>query len=472
MTVFVTFIQLFYDYRNDVRNVASAFSHIEDSNQGTIAAALWHVDVELVEQIYKGLASLPMIDYVRIEFLEGTSVGESQPLNADFMTHTTDLFYQLGDTKQLVGHLTLGSDTKRIYNNLGKKLLVILLAQGAKTFLVAIFMLLIFEKLIMRQLRKIAAYARELQFRNPQSLPAIGFIEAELWQGELKDVSDAIIEMQGNIEKSYRELEQTEQQLRRLNLNLEMEVKRRSQENAKQQLLIQHSFRLSSLGQMAGSIAHEINNPLTIIAGYVRIIRKHLKSESMSPEKLDYFGSQAELTIERISEIIRGLLRLSGGNSQADDMVDFVINDIVKDAVNICRDKFQRHSIEFTLLIQDLHVTAICRPIEIGQIIINLLNNAFDAVKDQSKPWIQLELKQGDKVALLSITDGGPSIPMTIRSRILEPFFTTKPYGQGTGLGLSISKAIADKHHGRLYLDELASSTRFVLELPSLASSS
>ncbi|MDQ3232913.1 MAG: ATP-binding protein [Pseudobdellovibrionaceae bacterium] len=467
VAVFVTFIQLFYDYQRDIDDVNLTFDNIEKSYHGITATALWHVDLEAVQKIYHGLEALPTIDHVKITFAEGSVTGKDPPQSAYIAVHTINLYYPHDGQARYVGELTLGSDISRIYRNLGKKLLLILCAQGAKTFLMAIIMLFIFERLIMQHLRSIAAYARQMRIENNKMLPPSWTLSNDV-QGELKDVVQALNEMRLNIGRSYEELERAEHQLRVLNASLEKEVQKRIQENEKQQMLIQHSARLSSLGEMASSIAHEINNPLTIIAGYIRIIRQHLKSEHLSPEKLESFGEKAENTVRRITAIISGLLRLSRVDP-ANGLLNYAINEILWDTASICREKFASRGIKFDVEIPSINICTACRPAEIGQIALNLLNNAFDAVKNMPDPWIALTLYEQDGKAVVAVSDSGPGIPEAIRERIKEPFFTTKPYGQGTGLGLSISHAIASEHDGRLYLDEQSPHTRFVVELPVIA---
>jgi C4-dicarboxylate-specific signal transduction histidine kinase len=359
----------------------------------------------------------------------------------------------------------MGSNINRVYETLSRKLLLILLSQGAKTFLVAAFMLYIFESQIMSHLRRIAGYARGLHIENRRFVPASELIDFNHLQGELKDVVAALREMQKNIQDSYVELEQTETRLRNLNASLEDEVEKRIQENERQQVLIQNSARLSALGEMAGNIAHEINNPLTIIAGYLRIIRSHLGSTRLTPEKLAFFGQKAEETVERITGIVSGLLRLSRNDGKA-NLQAHDLNAIVQDVVNLCRMKFLHHDIRFDVDMPDSKINVDCRPVEIGQIIINLLNNAHDAVMGCPDPHIALKLSQEGLHARIAVLDNGPGIPQNIRTKIMEPFFTTKTYGQGTGLGLSISQAIAQQHGGRIYLDEENPKTCFVLELP------
>jgi signal transduction histidine kinase len=107
-----------------------------------------------------------------------------------------------------------------------------------------------------------------------------------------------------------------------------------------------------------------------------------------------------------------------------------------------------------------------CRPTQITQVLLNLLNNARDAAEESEERWVQLDVTELADWIRISVTDSGKGIPVEIREKIMSPFFTTKAVGKGTGLGLSITKSIVDSHRGTLILDEESVQTRFVIELP------
>jgi len=112
-----------------------------------------------------------------------------------------------------------------------------------------------------------------------------------------------------------------------------------------------------------------------------------------------------------------------------------------------------------------LHIS--CREVQIVQVLLNLLQNAFDAVVEcEGDKWIRLEVASSAQSAVFDVIDSGPGVPPELRARIMEPFFTTKPVGKGTGLGLSLSKAIVDEHRGELNLCERENHTCFSLVLP------
>ena len=107
-----------------------------------------------------------------------------------------------------------------------------------------------------------------------------------------------------------------------------------------------------------------------------------------------------------------------------------------------------------------------CRAGEIVQVLLNLLNNAYDAISESSEKWIKVELKKEPKSIAIWVTDSGGGIPTEVQKKIMQPFFTTKEVGKGTGLGLSISRGIIESHHGQLILDTSSANTCFIIKLP------
>jgi C4-dicarboxylate-specific signal transduction histidine kinase len=109
-----------------------------------------------------------------------------------------------------------------------------------------------------------------------------------------------------------------------------------------------------------------------------------------------------------------------------------------------------------------------CRQVEISQVLLNLLSNAFDAVVDCSDRWVDLKFMDHSNEVEIRIMDSGRPIPSEIRQKMFQPFFTTKIIGKGTGLGLSISKGIIEGHQGTVKLAEGGENTEFVIRLPKV----
>ncbi len=138
---------------------------------------------------------------------------------------------------------------------------------------------------------------------------------------------------------------------------------------------------------------------------------------------------------------------------------------IVDDTLTFCYERFRQHSVKLNIHIPQ-EITLECRSVQISQLLLNLLNNAFDAIDGQKDKWISVEAAEvGDQV-LIFVTDSGKGIPEDIQKKIFQPLFTTKPSGGGTGLGLSLSHKIAQDHKGKIYLDPFHLNTRFVVEIP------
>lgn len=131
-----------------------------------------------------------------------------------------------------------------------------------------------------------------------------------------------------------------------------------------------------------------------------------------------------------------------------------------------CRERFKHHGIELSLESTTSEFAVECRPTQISQAILNLLNNAFDAVENLAEKWVRVSVKDMGVALTVAVTDSGKGIPKNIRNKILQPFFTTKEVGKGTGLGLSISRGIVAGHGGQLFIDASAPNTSFVIRLP------
>lgn len=226
------------------------------------------------------------------------------------------------------------------------------------------------------------------------------------------------------------------------------------------------SSRLASLGEMAGGIAHEINNPLAVIEGKCYQLNQLSSRNQFTEENVRKLVSGIELTTARISKVIRGLKNFSR-DAINDPFSNESLIKILGDSLSFCEQKIKNSGITLKYS-PDLNNQFMvkCRAVEISQVIINLLNNALDALTKTEQPSIKIDLFEDNAFVHLVLEDNGSGIPQEIRNKIMEPFFTTKPVGVGTGLGLSISKGIIAAHGGDLLLMPETKKTQFVVKLP------
>jgi PAS domain S-box-containing protein len=316
-------------------------------------------------------------------------------------------------------------------------------------------------------------YEQFSQHVHPDDLPAVEASLTRAIQGKTQDfVEFRIIRPDGSIRHIYSAegavLDEEGNVVRVVGTAVDITARKQMEaqiEANKEQLVA--SARLSALGMMAGGIAHEINNPLCIIHALASDLIDIIKDEGKAPpEMVARNGTRIRETSNRIARIIKSL-RLISREGSGDKSQPTSIGKILEETLEVCTARFKANAVKLHLPERVPELSVRCREVQIAQILLNLLQNAFDAVADQkSERWVQVDVKQHDDSVVVSVTDSGPGIPLELRSRIMEPFFTTKPVGHGTGLGLSLSRTIAEKHGGKLEYSEVEGHTRFSLVLP------
>lgn len=231
------------------------------------------------------------------------------------------------------------------------------------------------------------------------------------------------------------------------------------------EIKLHHSAKLSSLGEMAAGIAHEINNPLSVIVGKSYILKSQLEANKFDTTSVSEQLTMIEKTAHRIATIIQGLRAFARDDVQQ-KMESHSVKSIIQDTLLLCSLRFSHHHIELLVndIPDDLHIE--CRPTQISQVILNLLNNSFDAISDLKEKWIRIHVQGAEKVVTIRVTDSGPGIAKELQHKIFLPFFTTKEINRGTGMGLSISAGLIKSHQGLLELDINHEHTSFLITLP------
>nr|BDT27692.1 ATP-binding protein [Bacteriovorax sp. HI3] len=235
-----------------------------------------------------------------------------------------------------------------------------------------------------------------------------------------------------------------------------------SELEAQRQQAIQAS-KLSSLGEMASGVAHEINNPLTIISALATRTKKNLRDPNIPLEKNEENLERIIATVDRIAKIIRGL-RAFSRDSNGDAFARKRISEIVGMALELCQEKFRDNGIEIQLEL-GAEVEIECREVQIVQVLVNLLNNSLDAIQQLPVKWVKISISETQEKVAIHVTDSGLGIKKEVADQMMLPFYTTKDIGKGTGLGLSISKGIIEAHEGKFYYRREDSHTSFVIEL-------
>lgn len=234
---------------------------------------------------------------------------------------------------------------------------------------------------------------------------------------------------------------------------------------AKQQAQMLHTARLSALGTMASGIAHEINNPLAVISTGIQQLETLFDHGFPDPVNISRIIQTTLRHVSRVHKIVEGLRNLSRDGS-SDPFALIAVGEILTETLELCQERFRVHGIELDWphVPSDLKIE--CRSSQISQVLLNLLNNAYDAVESLEEKWVRVELSEDNGYVTLSVTDSGATPAEAARGKLFIPFYSTKTKATGTGLGLSISKSIVESHHGDILLDTGCSNTRFLVRLP------
>jgi signal transduction histidine kinase len=219
--------------------------------------------------------------------------------------------------------------------------------------------------------------------------------------------------------------------------------------------------KLTSLGQLAASIAHEIKNPMAGILVYTQLLSKKLAGETLKKEEALGYLSKMELEMNRCSRIIRNLLDFSRQTEPTLRLVD--INQVLEQALSMVGHQAQLQHIEVVREFGSLpKVTADFDQLQ--QVFINLTLNAIQAMPDGGKLTIRSLVTDGE--VRVDVQDTGYGIPKENLSNLFTPFFTTKEKGKGVGLGLSVVHGIIERHEGKVKVQsEVGKGTTFSVYL-------
>ena len=231
------------------------------------------------------------------------------------------------------------------------------------------------------------------------------------------------------------------------------------------------SARLATLGEMVAGIAHELNNPLAVLSGRIQVLRNRMVSGLLSNEELLVELDKQAQSVFRVSKIIKGLRSFAKPGMEREVPEDIEPSRGIDDALDFCRGRYHKRNIEVRLLLNCADLVR-CVPVQLTQILLNLLNNSLHAVEDRDERWVEIRTESSGRFVDFFVMDSGAGVPAEIAGRIFEPFFSTRPQQAGTGLGLSISRGLAESNGGQLRLLQGTKHTSFVLSMPRAASTS
>jgi two-component system NtrC family sensor kinase len=250
---------------------------------------------------------------------------------------------------------------------------------------------------------------------------------------------------------------------------LEQRVEEKTTELKRAHEHVVHVERMASIGKMAAVVAHEVNNPLSGILTYAKLIRKWVGTGQTEREKrgeaiecLDLIATESR----RCGDLIKNLLSLSRTapmNVQSTDL-----NAVIDRCLLLVRHQLDLVNIELRLDLKKNLPLAPGDPTQLEQVFIALITNAIDAMPRGGTLWIENELINDGAEIEIKVRDDGTGIAPDVLPHIFEPFMTTKEDGHGTGLGLAIARGIVERHKGRIEVQtDLGRGTTFIVTIPT-----
>ena len=240
------------------------------------------------------------------------------------------------------------------------------------------------------------------------------------------------------------------------------ERRRTEAELQRQRQMLHQTEKVATMGSLLAGVAHELNNPLAVVLGQTDLLRE-TTSDPVVRRRADAIKTGAE----RCARIVKNFLALARHRPPARERI--ALHQVIRDAVELLGYELRTSGVAVAMELDDAVPAMWADSHQLHQVLVNLLSNARDAMR-QSTPRrivIRTTLQPTVNRVRLEVTDTGPGMPAEVRARIFEPFFTTKPPGEGTGLGLSLSHGIVQEHGGTIGVESApGAGATFVIELP------
>jgi two-component system NtrC family sensor kinase len=229
-----------------------------------------------------------------------------------------------------------------------------------------------------------------------------------------------------------------------------------------------HTEKMASIGKMAAVLAHEINNPLSGILTYAKLLRKWIDHDDGGQNRrteicdsLDLIASESR----RCGDLVKNLLTFS--RTTPVNLQPTSLNRVIEQALRLIQHQLDLANVQVQLQLSPGVPDVVCDGAQIEQVLLALMMNALDAMPQGGNLWVSTTLNAEDNLVRIVVRDDGTGISPEILPRLFEPFLTTKETGKGVGLGLAISRSILERHSGKIEVEsELGRGTTFTITLP------
>jgi len=487
LTLGGTCLQLYIDYHKDLDSISRQLTDIETSHLPSLINDIWLFDDRGLNAQLKGILALPMIESLRLERTDEPVLVVGQSKARHQLIHTIPLSYQHRGKNIPLGTLQITACTDHVIQRMKERALLILFTQAVMIFFISTFIFLLFYQLIGRHLAVMARHAAALTISNlheplrlerNQASPQDAKDELDLlvdslnsMQGQICDylterrqIEDTLHEQAALLEDEIAQRQQAEEELNAINCSLEERIAEAIDELRKKDTLLLQQSKLAAMGELLNNIAHQWRQPLNNIAVSIQTMQYLNKAGELSQQEMD----------RDIKAVMDILFYMSGTIDDFRSFFikdrekrEFVLQEVVEKTLNLLRSTLDDKGIMVSIA-AEADVRAIGYPNEYAQSLMNILNNARDALLERQVPGpaITLVIRQEGDRSVLTVSDNAGGIPQQILPQIFEPYFTTKGPSQGTGIGLYMAKTMIERNMGgTLTVRNTAAGAEFRIEL-------
>jgi signal transduction histidine kinase len=454
VTLVISSMLFFADYTRDRRQVEGLYQSGKMSAVNSLVAAISKDDFLQIQLQADGLVFLPGIKYVKVKDLNGEGLATSGVDEKDLTNIRWirwDIRGIVGGTEKFIGRIELAQDMTFLFMQTAEKAAIFYFGQFIKTLLTVFIFVYLIDRHVVRHLLKITEY-----FNNANGPEIAGDAKLKLERDEQPDELQFMVDI---INKMHRLIWFRYADQRQKAINLDKELKRNAEANIS-------GGAINALSELAAGVAHNINNPLAIIEGYLGLTSKQIQNPDFDRQKVTQLIESSRKSLNRISYVTRQLLNFA---SQG------LGEPYVKTNMREVFDRFKaaisglEKEVGMRAKLPDLDglelIEIVCRKDQITQALLAFVKNSFDAVADLEQRWVEIKYSKDDLFHEFVITDSGKGLTKDMESKVFTAFYTTKMDHRNLGLGLTLAQGIAEAHRGKVTIDadSSTSTVRFVV---------